>query len=200
MISLPAVEVERRFGLMGIPNRFTDAEKAELDTTSIVDMPDDLIGFPTPKANSGLNVLNLRQILGTDPSKQPSFFDHPWYLDEAFAKEDCEPGWHLIHKAVLPDSISQPIHYVRRLREHGLQLPSAIEIVLMLFLHYVGSGEQLLQKKHTWCRDQASLDRFVTVGAFGRNGLFLSGHPAEYASRGLGICARHGKKGTVSNF
>ena len=77
MISISAAEVERRFGLMGIPNRFMDAEKAEFDTTSIVDMPDDVLVFPTPAANSGLNVLNLRQILGTDPSKQPSFFDHP---------------------------------------------------------------------------------------------------------------------------
>ena len=71
-----------------------------------------------------------------------------------------------------------------------MQLPSAIEIVLMVFLHYVGTREQLLQKKHTWCKDQASLDRFVTVGAFGRNGLFLSAHPGDYASRGLGICAK----------
>jgi hypothetical protein len=190
MISLSAAEVERRFELMSIPNRFTSAERGEFDTTAIVDLPTDVIGFPTPEMKSGLNVLNLRTILGTDPSKQPSFFDHPWYLDEAFAKEDCEPGWHYIYKAVVPDSISQPIHYVSRLRERGLQLPSAIEVVLMLFLHYAGTGEQLLQKKHTWCKDQASLDRFVTVGAFGRNGLFLSGHPAEFASRGLGICPK----------
>ena len=189
MISLSATEVERRFGLMDIPNRFSESEKEEF-TTSIVDVVDDVIGFPTPRANAGLNLLNLRQILGTDPSKLPSFFEHPWYLDEAFAKEDCEPGWHFIYKGVVPDSISQPIHYVSRLRGQGMGLPSAVEVVLMLFLHYVGTGEQLLQKKHTWCSDQASMDRFVTVGAFGRNGLFLSGHPAEFASRGLGICAK----------
>jgi hypothetical protein len=175
---------------MGIPNRFSEAEKTKCSTTSIVDLPDDVIGFPTPEARSGLNILNLRNIFGTDPSKPPSFFDHPWYLDEAFAKEDCEPGWHFLRAAVLPDSISQPIHYARRLHEQGMELPSAIEVVLMLFLHYVGTGEQLLQKKHTWCRDQASMDRFVTVGAFGRNGLFVSAHPAAFASRGLGICAK----------
>jgi hypothetical protein len=60
----------------------------------------------------------------------------------------------------------------------------------MLFLYYMGTQEQLLQKKHTWCKDAASMHRFVTVGAFGRNGLFVSGHPAEFASRGLGICAK----------
>src|SRR5262249_10167447 len=156
---LPAIEVERRFGLMGIPNRFADAEKAQFGTTTpIVDLPEDVIAFPTPQAKSGLNMLNLRKILGTEPSRQPSFFDHPWYLDEAFAKEDCEPGWHFIYKSIVPESVSQPIHYGSRLRERGLELPSAIEVVLMLFLHYVGTGEQLLQKKHTWCRDQASLD------------------------------------------
>jgi hypothetical protein len=182
MILLSASEVERRFGLMGIPNRFSDAERAKFDTTSIVDRTDDVIGFPTPEGKSGLNVLNLRKLLGTDPSKQPSFFDHPWYLEEAFAREDCEPGWHFLHMSVVPDSISQPIHYVSR-----LELPSAIEVVLMLFLHFVGAGEQLLLKKHTWCKDQASMDRCVTVGAFGRNGLFVSAHPGAYSSRGLGI-------------
>jgi hypothetical protein len=190
MISLSASEVERRFGLMGIPNRFTEAESTGLATTSIVDMPEGVIGFPIPQANSGLNILTLRKILGIDPSKPPSFFDHPWYLQEAFAQQDCDPGWHFLHASVVPDSISQPIHYAGRLSELGLQLPSAIEVVLMLFLNYVGTGEQLLQKKHTWCKDQASLDRFVTVGAFGRNGLFISGHPGAFASRGLGICAK----------
>jgi hypothetical protein len=190
MISLSATEVERRFGLMGIPNRFTDAESAEFDTTSIVDIPDGVIGFPTPQLKSGLNILNLRRILGTDPSQPPSFFDHPWYLEEAFAREDCEPGWHFLHTTVVPDSISQPIHYAGRLGAQRMELPLAIDVVLMVFLHYVGTSEQFLQKKHTWCKDQASLDRFVTVGAFGRNGLFLSAHPGAYASRGLGICAK----------
>ena len=189
MISLSPTEVESRFALMGVPNRFTETEKAELSTTHIVDA-DEIFAFPTPQARLGLNILNLRRILGTDAAKQPSFFDHPWYLNESFAQEDCAPGWHLLHTSVLPASISQPIHYSRSLQELGLELPAAIEIVLMVFLHFVGSGEQLLQKKHTWCRDQASLDRFVTIGAFGRNGLFISGHPADYASRGLGICTK----------
>jgi len=190
MISLPPDEVERRFGKLGIPNRFTAEEKERLMTTSIVPTSAGLIGFPTPAANTGLNVLDLRNLLGTDPSKQPSFFDHPWYLDEPFAREDCAPGWHYLHMEVVPESISRPINYAASLSPRRLELPTAIEVTLMLFLHYVGTKEQLLQKKHTWCRDLASMNRHVTVGAFGRNGLFVSGHPAEFASRGLGICAK----------
>jgi hypothetical protein len=190
MISLSPPEVERRFALMGIPNRFTEAEKAEFDTTPIGNVDDAIIAFPTPMARSGLNILNLRKILGTDPAKQPSFFDHPWYLEEPFAKQDCDAGWHFLYTSVLADSISQPIHYIDSLQDRGLELPSAIEVVLMVFLYFVGTGAQLLQKKHTWCRDEASQNRFVTVGAFGRNGLFLSGHSGDYASRGLGICAK----------
>ena len=190
MISLSPTEVERRFALMGIPNRFTDTERADFDTTPIVEAKDVVIVFPTPRALAGLNILNLRKIVGTDPRKPPSFFDHPWYLEEPFAQQDCEPGWHFLCTNVLPDSVSQPIHYISSLRDSGLELPAAIEVVLMLFLHFAGTGEQLLQRKHTWCRDQAGLDRFVTVGAFGRNGLFLSAHPGMYASRGLGICAK----------
>ena len=190
MISLFPAEVERRFAVLGIPHRFTEAEIAEFATIPIVAANVEMIAFPTPQAKRGLNLLTLRKILGTNPQKPPSFFDHPWYLNEAFAEQDCEAGWHFLYTSVLPDSISQPVHYIDSLGNSGLQLPSAIEVVLMLFLHFVGTGEQLLQKKHTWCRDRASLNRFVTVGAFGRNGLFLSAHPAMYASRGLGICAR----------
>ena len=190
MISLSPTEVERRFALMGIPNRFTEPERAEFGTIPIVDAKEVVIAFPTPRALSGLNILNLRKIVGTDPRKPPSFFDHPWYLEEPFAQQDCEPGWHFLCTNVVPDSVSQPIHYIDSLRDSGLELPSAVEVVLMLFLHFSGTGEQLLQRKHTWCRDRASLDRFVTVGAFGRNGLFLSAHPGMYASRGLGICAK----------
>jgi hypothetical protein len=182
-------EVERRFALLRIPHRFMPQEKAAL-TTNIVVPAEEVIAFPTPTASEGLNILNLRRILGTDPSKQPSFFDHPWYLEESFARENCPAGWHILHATVLPDSISQPIHYVSSLSPRGVGLPFAIEVTLMLFLHFAGTGEQLLQKKHTWCSDQATMNRFVTVGAFGRNGLFISGHPPEFASRGLGICAK----------
>jgi hypothetical protein len=190
MISLSFSEVERRFAKLGVPNRFTDSEKRDLETIPVVSVVDDVFAFPTPAANGTLNILNLRRLLGTDPSKPPSFFDHPWYLKEDFAADNCPAGWHFLHMSVLPETLSQPITYVHSLWARGLELPSAIEVVLMLFLHYAGDGEQLLQKKHTWCRDQATQDRFVTVGAFGRNGLFISGHPAAFASRGLGICGR----------
>ncbi len=189
MISLPPDEVERRFEILGLPNRFTQDEKKSLETTIVVSR-NRVLAFATPAANTGINILNLRRLFGTHPAKQPSFFDHPWYLQETFAAEDCPPGWHLIHMDPLPETIFQPIHYVSSLRTRSLGLASAIEITLMLFLHYAGTGEQLLQKKHTWCSDHASLDRFVTVGAFGRNGLFISSHLAAFASRGLGICAK----------
>jgi len=198
MICLSANEVERRFGLLDIPNRFSESEKQQLEIAPIVPVTGGMLGFPTPLARSGLNILNLRSILGTDPSKPPSFFDHPWYLAESFASEDCDPGWHFLCMEVLSDSISQPINYASSLEKRNLELPSAAEVVLMLFLHYAGSGGQLLQRKHTWCRERASQDRFVTVGAFGRSGLFVSAHPGGYASRGLGICAKLKNRGVAS--
>jgi hypothetical protein len=190
MISLIPDEVERRFGLLGIPNRFTANEKRELATTPVVRENDAVMAFVTPHDRRGLNILNLRRLLGTDPTKPPSFFDHPWYLEEPFAAEDCVAGWHVLHLNVLLESISEPLNYAYSLQTQGFELPSAIEVTLMLFLHYAGTKEQLLQKKHTWCKDQASMNRCVTIGAFGRNGLFISGHPAEFQSRGLGICPK----------
>ncbi len=186
MICLSPDEVERRFAVLGIPNRFTPQEKQTLTTTSLGDHEDKIFAFPIPQAGAGLNILKIREIVGTKPAQQPSFFDHPWYLEEAFGRINCAPGWHVLRMDVLPDSISKPLNY-----SSSLELPSAIEVVLMLFLHYVGTGEQLLLKKHTWTRDEASLGRFVTVGAFGRNGVFVSGHPGDYTSRGLGVCAKY---------
>ena len=200
MISLSPDEVERRFALLGIPNRFTDQEKERLETTPVVQGTDAVLVFPTPENRIGLNILKLRRLIGTDPARPPCFFDHPWYLEEPFALEDCPAGWHILHPQVLPDSISQPINYAGSLESRGLELPSAAEIALMLFLHYIGTGEQLLQKKHTWCKDRASLDRCVTLGAFGRNGLFVSGHSGDYASRGLGICAKLRSEPVDRNF
>jgi hypothetical protein len=185
MISLSPDEVERRFALLGIPNRFTPEEKQALNTTPLVEHDGRALIFPTPADAAGLNILKLRGLLGTNPAKQPSFFDHPWYLEEPFARLDCEPGWHALTMDVLPDSISKPINY-----SSSLKLPTAIEVVLMLFLHYAETREQLLLKKHTWTKDEATLRRFVTIGAFGRNGLFVSGHPGDFASRGLGLCAK----------
>src|SRR3954466_15778576 len=97
MICLLPDEVERRFALLGIPNRFTHPEKHVLSTTSLGEHEDKIFAFPTPMACAGLNILKIREIVGTNPAKQPSFFDHPWYLDEAFGGVNCQPGWHALH-------------------------------------------------------------------------------------------------------
>src|SRR5262245_49938858 len=105
MISLSPEDVERRFASLRIPNRFTAEEKAQTSTTIVVPQNGEIFAFPVPRANSGLNLLKLRQLLGTDPSKQPAFFDHPWYLHEPFAQTDCASGWHYLYTGVLPDSL-----------------------------------------------------------------------------------------------
>jgi hypothetical protein len=190
MISLSPDDVETLFERLGIPNRFTADEKKRLKTTPVVAQDGDVIAFATPEERFGLNILGLRKIRGTTPTAQPAFFDDSWYLNEDFARQDCPPGWHFLHENVIPDSVSKPVNYLSSVRTKMLELPWAIEIALMLFLHYSGTGVQLLHKKHTWCRDQASLNRFVTLGAFGKNGLFISSHAGNYESRGLGVCAK----------
>jgi hypothetical protein len=189
-ISLTAEQIEQRLRGLGIPCRFTPDEHWKYSTTPVVASEYGAFGFPTPEDNSELTLSNIKTIVGTDPARQPAFFEHPWYANEPFMTNRCTPGWHFLLMDVHPGSIGQPIDYVRRLKSDGMELPSAIEIVLMLFLHYEGTKEQLLLRKHTWCSDTASLGRHVTVGAFGRNGLFVSGHPMGFASRGLGICGK----------
>jgi hypothetical protein len=188
-ISLASDQVENRLSSLGIPCRFTDDERQVLSAAPNISIDEGVLCFPTPRDNSALTLSNIRTIVGIDPARQPSFFDHAWYAGEPFMDKPCPPGWHVIYKDALPDSICQPSGYAQKLGA-GLALPTAIEVVLMLFLHYAGTREQLLSRKHTWCSDAASLGRVVTVGAFGRNGVFLSAHPPNFASRGLGICPK----------
>lgn len=178
-------EVQSRLASLGVHCAFTPLEKSRFATTPIVNGTARVFGFPTPADNSNLTLEKIRACVGTDPRHQPSFFDHPWYQSETFMQTPCLPGGHYLSMDVLEGSVAQPLDYVRS----EWVLPAAVEVVLMLFLHYSGSAEQLLLKKHTWCSDQASLGRQVTVGAFGRNGVFLSGHPGNFVSRGLGVCA-----------
>ena len=190
MISLTVDQVEQRLAAMGVACRFTPEERAAFATTPVVNRSERIFAFPTPMENTSLTINNVKSCVGSDPRHQPCIFDHPWYENEEFVRTRCPAGWHLLMMDVLPTSIQQPADYLRSSASEGLELPNSIEVVLMLFLHYVGSGEQLLLKKHTWCVDTASLGRHVTVGAFGRNGVFLSGHPSNFASQGLGVCPK----------
>ena len=189
-ICLTAEQVEQHLGALGIVCRFTPEERATFSTTPVVSRPERVFAFPTPAGNESLTISNIKTCVGGDPRHQPCIFDHPWYENEEFVQTRCPGGWHVLTMDVLPESIQQPVHYLRSSTVTGLELPLAVEVVLMLFLHFVGSGEQLLLKRHTWCGDTASLGRHVTVGAFGRNGVFLSGHPENFASQGLGVCGK----------
>jgi hypothetical protein len=189
-ISLTPAQVEQRLATLGIPCQFTDAEQVTLATTPVVSRAERVFGFPTPAAGSALTLSNIKNKVGVDPRHQPSFFEHPWYENESFMSTPCPSGWHFLTMEPISGSILQPVDYIRSLEGSEVELPLAVEVVLMLFLHYVESREQLLLKKHTWCADTASLGRHVTVGAFGRNGVFVSGHPSNFASQGLGICGR----------
>ena len=189
-ISLTPAQVEQRLAALGLACHFTEAEQVTLATTPVVSRTERVFGFPTPAGGSALTLSNIKSKVGVDPRHQPSFFEHPWSENESFMSTPCPSGWHFLTMEPISGSVHQPVDYVRSLEGSQVGLPLAVEVVLMLFLHYVESREQLLLKKHTWCSDTASLGRQVTVGAFGRNGVFISGHPSSFSSQGLGICGR----------
>jgi hypothetical protein len=189
-ISITPEEFERALNNVGVACRFSQEELLTFSTIPIVDLGERVLAYPVPTDNDRLTLSVLKTAFGSNPQRQPSFFDHPWYSNEDFMSKPAQPGWHLLMMDVLPESISQPPDYIRSVAVRGIEMPTAIEITLMLFLFYIRSGEQLLSRKHTWCKDRAGMGEQVTAGAFGRNGLFLSKHPLNYASRGLGICPK----------
>jgi hypothetical protein len=183
-IILTPEQVEGRLKRLGLHCNFSPEEHDLFATTPVV--PDSdvrVFAFPTPDC-SELSLRKIRAVVGTDPKHQPSIFDHEWYVSESFMDRICPPGWHVLTMDVLADSVGQDLNYIRS----RTTFPLAIEVVLMLFLHYAETAEQVLAKKHTWCAETASRGRRVTVGAFGRNGVFISGHPENFVSRGLGCC------------
>jgi len=189
-ISLTPDQVVQRLARIGLTVQFTSAELTNLSTTSIVDLEFPVFSFPTPVHNTDLTLRIIKSCSDSAGLSPLKIFEHPWYESESFMSTPCEPGYHTLSMDLLQGSSGQAFNYLSSLKTTRMELPSAVEIVLMLFLHYLGTGEQLFTKKHTWCTDAASLDRQVTVGAFGRNGVFLSGHPANYASRGLGAAVK----------
>jgi hypothetical protein len=186
-ISLTPQQVEERLELLHIPVRFSLEEKQRYSTTPVIASPYPLFGFPTPTDNLALTLFKIKEAVGSDPTHPPSIFDHPWYANEPFMEVPCPPGWHFLCLDVIPESVGQPLNYSSRLPA-GLALPLAVEVAMMIFMHFAGTGEHLLLRKHTWCSDSAGVGGHATAGAFGRNGLFLSVHPEGFASRGLGIC------------
>ena len=190
-ITLSPQNVEECFATLGISQRFDHFEASRIDPDKVVS-PAGFFTFPTPRDNSELSILGLRRLVGVEPGVSPSFHRHPWYLEEPFGDTFCKPGWHSIAMNVTADSVGEPIQYADRLKEQQLYLASAIEVVLMLFLHFANTGKRLLSNCHTWTYNRTKEGRFVTVGAFGRNGVFVSSHEVGYQSRGLGICPKIG--------
>src|SRR5215813_4346318 len=112
-------QIEQIFHKWKLSLKFDDDEARQLSsTTPVVDPGGRVLGFPTPNANVGLNILNLRGLLGVDPLHPPSFFDHPWYLDQDFARKECSPGWHFINMDVKPGSLNKSHDYYHR---HNLE-------------------------------------------------------------------------------
>lgn len=192
---IPPSQVARFCKGNGIPAGFSDDELERLAATR-PEPRQGFVSFPVPAANRHLSLLGLRAHLGTQPEDSPFvFFDHPWYLDEAFGSDPPLKGWHTIAAAPLEASLDQPVYFADGLVAGGLLLPRASEVALMLFLNLFANGDRLLLRKHTWTRDRTLQRRFVSVGAFGRKGLFVSSHEVGYKSRGLGICPERARTG-----
>ena len=188
LIPIQPQAVDKFFNNNGIAARFSQAEIRRL-TDSQPGPRDGFVSYPTPSDSEQLSILGLRRCLGVEPGPPGCvFFDHPWYLDEPFGHEPCRAGWHTIAASPLSDSFDKPIYYADTLAAAGLFLPTAVEVVLMLFLSLSIGEERLLLRKHTWTRTRTKGRRFVSVGAFGEKGLFVSSHEVGYQSRGLGIC------------
>lgn len=184
---LSTSEIDAAFDRLRVRGRFSQSELTRLEAACPQDRPD-YCTFPIPEDGEALTVLGLRQQLGVSPRGECGFFDHPWYLDEPFGRTACRPGWHAVAVGPQPETLNQPVSYAEALRAGGLILPQAIEVVLMLFLSLTARDERFLLRKHTWTCDRTVSGRWVSVGAFGEKGVFVSSHDAGYRSRGLGMC------------
>ena len=66
-------QVEQVLAKWQLPLQFTPLESNDLHKTMFVVNNDRILAFPTPAANQGLNILKLREFIGVDPARPPSF-------------------------------------------------------------------------------------------------------------------------------
>lgn len=113
-----------------------------------------------------LNILNLRKRVRTAFRKQD------WYNQEDFARK-AKVGlrWYLIRKTPVPNTTNKNLADQQKELAGNESVPRACEVIYMIMLHFLATGERLFEGVYVRCSDVSSSGDRVCLGGFDAEGL-----------------------------
>lgn len=114
------------------------------------------------------------------------------------ASETCAPGWHLVCRAPLRESLNlsyfQQDTVIRRFAggATAVRRRTAVEAVYDLVLKREIGGERLLAETFDWTSSRTVDAGYLYVGGFGDEGLSVIGFSAAVRHATLGVCPTRG--------
>jgi hypothetical protein len=128
-----------------------------------------------------LNIIELRNIFGVDPSiKEPCFYNQDWYLNEDFVKTSSETIWVLLRKNVIESTRA------KNPKELSAQFsfPSALVCCYTFFIYKLVYNEVLWPYDFIWCSDtdhngdSIYVAKYFDIDGINKNGFSIHRHLA----------------------
>ena len=136
-----------------------------------------------------------------DPQKKKSrvMWNQDWYNNEDFAaKATSNLGWGLVAKEVLAESRNKNWEEQQKELEKWaknndidpktIRRRTPVEVAYDTVTYYGANQDSLLENSYDWTSVQSSAGRFVNVGSFVSDGLYVSSAARGHRYSGLGVC------------
>lgn len=127
-----------------------------------------ILGVQKFKNGKKMTLNNLRTRFGTNPKKEPCFYNQDWYLKEDFAaQKTLKPAWYLVSTSVQSNTRGQNPERIKRSVKNGYEFPSAVLAAFTFFTYYFYTGGGMLWKRDfIWCSDRDSNGDRIYVGRY----------------------------------
>jgi hypothetical protein len=141
-------------------------------------------------AGSQMTILDVRKKV----PREPGVFnprEHSWYSTQPFASQSVvENRWYLLRKDVIANSTRKTMDEQQATLFDNETVPRACELVYVVALHFLSTGERLFENVYARTCDVDSDGKRVYVGRFDAIGLRINdGFRDEERRENLGIAA-----------
>ncbi len=121
-----------------------------------------ILGTKEMSDRTPLNILNLRNLFGTDSSQVPCFYNQDWYINEKFVKKTLQYDWYLVRKEIFLESRGvEPESLLR-----NFNFPSAILVTYLFFVYWLLNNKILFETEYVWCEDLDENGDRIYVGRY----------------------------------
>ncbi len=106
------------------------------------------------------------------------FYGHEevWYSKQAFAKDRCEIGWHLVRNALVANSTNKTWDEQQTFLSQDEETPKAQVLIYTIIGYFLATGDRLFENAYVRCLDLGSSGGRVFVGDFDGDGLDVSSY------------------------